>query len=160
MEAKLIKEEQIIEEKQTEEREEAVEEKQTEERAEAAEEKQIEERAEAAEGKQIEAEERTAAEKLAAAQERIAAEKLIADKRLAAEEAEVKKYRQERLELMDALCRTGVALDAVSRMCSVLRLGFDSPEFCDGRDASACMWVLERVVDQIKAENIDKVLSE
>ncbi|MDO5409113.1 MAG: hypothetical protein Q4F21_01525 [Lachnospiraceae bacterium] len=136
MEAKLIKEEQIIEEKQTEEREEAVEEK------------------------QIEAEERTAAEKLAAAQERIAAEKLIADKRLAAEEAEVKKYRQERLELMDALCRTGVALDAVSRMCSVLRLGFDSPEFCDGRDASACMWVLERVVDQIKAENIDKVLSE
>ena len=58
------------------------------------------------------------------------------------------------LELMDILCETGVAVEMLSRMCSVLKLGFESPDFCDGRDAAACMWVMEQLLDGIGKEKI------
>lgn len=58
------------------------------------------------------------------------------------------------LKLMDILCETGVAIDTLSRMCAVLKLGFESPDFCDGKDAAACMWVMEQLLDQIGKEKI------
>lgn len=58
------------------------------------------------------------------------------------------------LELMDILCETGVAIETISRMCAVLKLGFESPDFCDGKDAAACMWVMEQLLDWIGKEKI------
>lgn len=58
------------------------------------------------------------------------------------------------LELMDILCETGIAVENLSRMCSVLKLGFESPEFCDGKDAAACIWVIEQLLEQIGTEKI------
>ena len=58
------------------------------------------------------------------------------------------------LELMDVLCETGVAVDTLARMCSVLKLGFESPDFCDGKDAAACVWVIEQLLEWIGTEKI------
>lgn len=58
------------------------------------------------------------------------------------------------LELMDILCETGIAIETLSRMCSVLKLGFESPEFCDGKDAAACIWVIEQLLEWIGTEKI------
>ena len=58
------------------------------------------------------------------------------------------------LELMDILCETGIAIETLSRMCSVLKLGFESPEFCDGKDAAACMWVIGQMLEWIGTEKI------
>lgn len=58
------------------------------------------------------------------------------------------------LELMDLLCETGIAVEALARMCSVLKLGFESPDFCDGKDAAACVWVIEQLLERIGTEKI------
>ena len=64
------------------------------------------------------------------------------------------KSRRRILELMDTLGETEVSLEAISRMCSVLKLGFESPDFCDGRDAAACAWVIEHLLDWIRKEKL------
>lgn len=68
--------------------------------------------------------------------------------------------RRKALEMMDVLCETGVALEAMSRLCSVLKLGFESPDFCDGRDAAACIWVMGQLLDWICAEKISPEIME
>lgn len=70
------------------------------------------------------------------------------------------KERRKALEMMDALCETGVALESMSRLCSVLKLGFESPDFCDGRDAAACIWVMGQLLDWICAEKISPEIME
>lgn len=66
----------------------------------------------------------------------------------------VEKAEKKILELMDLLCETGVAVETLARMCSVLKLGFESPDFCDGKDAAACVWVIEELLDHIGREKI------
>lgn len=75
-------------------------------------------------------------------------------------DAGYEKNQRKILELMDVLCETGVALEAISRMCSVLKLGFESPDFCDGKDAAACTWVIEQLLDWIHNEKVSPYIYE
>lgn len=70
------------------------------------------------------------------------------------ESSSVEEAEKKILELMDLLCETGVAVETLARMCSVLKLGFESPDFCDGKDAAACVWVIEQLLEHIGTEKI------
>ncbi len=67
---------------------------------------------------------------------------------------EFEREQRKVLDLMDRLCETGVVLEEIARMCSVLRLGMESPDFCDHKDAAACMWVMEHMLNYVREEKI------
>lgn len=71
-----------------------------------------------------------------------------------------KSQQRKALEMMDVLCETGVALEATSRLCTVLRMGFESPDFCDGRDAAACVWVIGQLLDWLCTDKISPEIME
>lgn len=63
------------------------------------------------------------------------------------------------LQLMDALHECGGTLESLAGLCSVLRLGFESPNFCDNTEAADCMLIMEYLLNVIKKEQIDAVLT-
>lgn len=73
--------------------------------------------------------------------------------------AEFRKNQENLLNLMDRLCRLDFALENTARMCSVLRMGMESPDFSDQTDAAACMWILEYLLETMKAESSKASLS-
>lgn len=72
---------------------------------------------------------------------------------------EFEKNQENLLNLMDRLCRLDFALENIARMCSVLRMGMESPDFSDQTDAAACMWILEYLLETMKAESSESSLS-
>lgn len=66
----------------------------------------------------------------------------------------IQKANRRLMELTDVLGEIDMDLEAVSRMCAVLKLGFESPDFCDSKDAAGCMWVMQQFLDWIQEQKI------
>lgn len=76
------------------------------------------------------------------------------DRKQEKQDSAQEKAEKKIMELMDILCEIGVAVEYLSRMCAALKQGFESPDFCDGKEAAACMWVMEQMLSRIGSEKI------